>query len=73
MRIHRAISAVLVLKHLRRKKSLEVFLRLLQGKYGILTTITRLLDSVVAGACVSQHLRLGSIHCDCGDTDMLRD
>ena len=62
-----AISAVLVLKHLCRKKSLKVFLRLLQGKYGILTTIKRLLDSIVAGACVSRHSRTGSIRCDCSD------
>ena len=53
MRIHAVINAVLVLKHLCPKKSLEVFLRLLQVKYSILTILKGLLDSVVGRACVS--------------------
>ena len=66
MRIHAVINAVLVLKHLHPKKSLEVFLRLLQVEDGILTIVKQILDSVVEWACVSRLLRTGSIRCDCG-------
>ena len=46
MQIHVVMDAVLVLKHIRPKKS---FLRLLQVKYDILTLLRRCLNSVVVG------------------------
>ena len=58
MRIYAVVNAVLVLKHLP-KKSLEVFLWLLQVKYGILTLLKRLLDSVVVRTCVSLIIAYG--------------
>ena len=50
MRIHALINAVLAPKHLRLKISLEVFLLLLQVKYGILTFSKHLLDGVVVSS-----------------------
>ena len=73
MRTHAVINAVLVLKHLHPKKSLQVFLRFLQVKYqyGILTILKRLLGSVVVRACVSRFSHMSLIRCGC--SGMLRD